>query len=777
MLVRPCVCVCLSLSSSPPPRPCVLIRTPYNKSAVNPDLRNPGVYWTQNGYCCFLQDCRGRFKSEGEFYKYTGEANDGYDTVEWIAMQVWCNESVVTDGPSYLCHVQTSMALLRPPHLRAMFCNKGGFFNAHTSGVRNGGSYEARQWVWALKNASRRNPIMKEALESTEKQFDAWLKRYPFRRGDSPLSIVPDYESYIFDQVENADYNTYWKQIGLNTEEHIDAFADIPALFFSGWYDIYCRSTIDFFTHLVHVKKGPILLIMGPWQHVGPEGHVAGEVDFGVNALVSGNLAPNMYSLSRRWFDRWVTPATSPEPKKMTPQEKLEMAIRAAEQQQQQQQHQQQQSPPPSTTSLYAPLNTHGPYTSLSRVSASHHPLTVDRNHTSLYLLPAALPKDRANEPIEPLPPAVRYFRMGGGDGHRTTQGCLFHGGVWMQAPTWPPPGTTYVNYFLERRALTTSSWMERKENGGGEKGQKQQQQQQQGEGEGEGEGESNNGSSGISGSSSSSNASSSSSSSPSPPFTPTDRISTWKPVPIPISLHTKLDHCVTYPYDPRNPCPTLGGNLFGHKNILLAGAFDQVERSNMFLCSPPYLPLASRRDVCVFRTSKLQERLDVTGMVLVILYISSTALDTDFTAKLIDEYPPSADYPHGFAMQITHGIRRCRYRNRRDRAELMAPGNIYQIVIELYPTSNLFAKGHRLRVDISSSNYPHFDLNMNTGDEFESQRVVVAENTVWYNGQFPSRIILPVQTKTLQAQHAAMEEAPSSVVETSSAHAASHST
>ena len=101
--------------------PCVLIRTPYNKAAENPDLRSPGIYWTQNGYACFLQDVRGRFKSEGEFYKYTGEAVDGYDTVEWLAVQSWCNGNICTDGPSYLCHVQTSMCLLRPPHLKACF--------------------------------------------------------------------------------------------------------------------------------------------------------------------------------------------------------------------------------------------------------------------------------------------------------------------------------------------------------------------------------------------------------------------------------------------------------------------------------------------------------------------------------------------------------------------------------------------------------------------------------------------------------------------------------
>ena len=226
------------------------------------------------------------------------------------------------------------MALLRPPHLKAMMCNKGGFWNAHTSGVRQGGAYEARQWVWGVKNASRKEPRMREALEHIEKTFDGWMRRYPFIRGSSPLSITPEYENYIFDQAEQSDYNDYWKQIGLNTEEYIDQFADIPALFLSGWYDIYARSTIDFFTHLQPRKKGPILLIMGPWQHVGAEGHVAGEVDFGVNALVSGNLAPNMFSLSRRWFDRWVDPASQPQPRRMTAQEKLALAIQVAEEQQ-----------------------------------------------------------------------------------------------------------------------------------------------------------------------------------------------------------------------------------------------------------------------------------------------------------------------------------------------------------------------------------------------------------------------------------------------------------
>jgi predicted acyl esterase len=564
-----------------------------------------------------------------------------------------------------------------------MMCNKGGFFNAHTSGVRQGGAYEARQWVWGVKNASRKDPRIKEALEHIEKNFDGWMRRYPFVRGSSPLSVVPEYEGYIFDQAEKADYGPYWQQIGLNTEEHLDEFADIPALFLSGWYDIYARSTIDFYTALSQRKKGPLLLIMGPWQHVGAEGHVAGEVDFGVNALVSGNLAPNMFSLSRRWFDRWVDPATSPAPRKMTPEEKLQMAIRAAEEQQGGEETEGKASgsltspahTPHTPTSLMVTTHPRGPYTSLSHMSASSPsahsvPLT---SGPSIYIPPSTIPRERPTH-TEPLPPPVRYFRMGGGDGHKTSQHNMFHGGVWMQAAGWPPAGTRAVRYVLGRRSLAEEGA------GGGEDktvratprgsvrgegavergkfgGKKEAWQRSEGEGE----------------------------EPHPPPFTAA--------FPPPGLLHV-LDHSTTFPFDPRNPCPTIGGNLFGFQNILMAGAYNQHERSDHFLCSPPYLPLSSRRDVIVFRTAPLQAKLDITGTPTVQLYVSTTAVDTDFTVKLIDEYPPSLDYPQGFAMQVTHGIQRLRYRESREKHVFAEPGKVYKLEVTMYPTSNLFSKG-----------------------------------------------------------------------------------
>ena len=98
-------------------------------------------------------------------------------------------------------------------------------------------------------------------------------------------------------------------------------------------------------------------------------------------------------------------------------------------------------------------------------------------------------------------------------------------------------------------------------------------------------------------------------------------------------------------------------------------------------------------------------------------LWASSSALDTDFTAKLIDVHPPSRDYPAGIDMNLEDGIIRARFRNSLEKAELMKPGEIYEFTIQLYPTSNLFKAGHRIRLDISSSNFPRFDLNPNTGE------------------------------------------------------------
>jgi hypothetical protein len=128
-------------------------------------------------------------------------------------------------------------------------------------------------------------------------------------------------------------------------------------------------------------------------------------------------------------------------------------------------------------------------------------------------------------------------------------------------------------------------------------------------------------------------------------------------------------------------------------------------------------------------------------------LWASSSAIDTDFTAKLVDVHPPSGDYPDGLAINITDSIIRARYRNGWEKPEMMTPGKEYEFVFELYPTSVVFRTGHRIRLDISSSNWPRFDVNHNTGGTLGSDNnYEIAQQTVYHDTNHPSRIILPLQ-------------------------------
>jgi putative CocE/NonD family hydrolase len=200
------------------------------------------------------------------------------------------------------------------------------------------------------------------------------------------------------------------------------------------------------------------------------------------------------------------------------------------------------------------------------------------------------------------------------------------------------------------------------------------------------------------------------------------------------------------YSYDPRQPVPTIGGTISSGAPVMEGGAYDQREEPRFFGSRPPYLPLASRPDVLVFQTAPLAEAVEVTGPIAVRLHVSSDCPDTDFTVKLIDVYPPSADYPQGFALNLTDGILRMRYRDSWEQPSLIEPREVYEAVIEPFPTSNLFAAGHRIRLDVSSSNFPHFDINPNTGGpEGIDQSVRVATNRVHVDAAHASHIILPV--------------------------------
>jgi putative CocE/NonD family hydrolase len=198
-----------------------------------------------------------------------------------------------------------------------------------------------------------------------------------------------------------------------------------------------------------------------------------------------------------------------------------------------------------------------------------------------------------------------------------------------------------------------------------------------------------------------------------------------------------------TYTFDPTDPVPTIGG---GVSSRLKDGGFNQREDPRFPPSKPPYLPLSARPDVVVFQTEPLTQDVEVIGPIKVVLYASTNRTDTDFTAKLVDVYPSSSDWPTGFDLNLTDAIVRGRYRATTDHEVLLHPGEVYEFTIEPFPTANVFKKGHRIRVDISSSNYPRFDVNPNTGEPLgKNRRMVTADNTVYHSPEHASYIVLPL--------------------------------
>jgi putative CocE/NonD family hydrolase len=186
-------------------------------------------------------------------------------------------------------------------------------------------------------------------------------------------------------------------------------------------------------------------------------------------------------------------------------------------------------------------------------------------------------------------------------------------------------------------------------------------------------------------------------------------------------------DRSDSYIYDPANPVPTVGGPLCCDGGHLPGGPLNQKE-------------VESRPDVLVYSTPPLEADQEVTGPVSLDLFASSSAVDTDFTAKLVDVWP------NGFVQNLTEGILRARYRESTSAAKPIVPGKIYEYKIDLWSTSNVFLKGHRIRLEVSSSNFPRFDRNLNTGKPASTNATFVkATNTVYHDAAHPSVLLLPV--------------------------------
>ena len=181
------------------------------------------------------------------------------------------------------------------------------------------------------------------------------------------------------------------------------------------------------------------------------------------------------------------------------------------------------------------------------------------------------------------------------------------------------------------------------------------------------------------------------------------------------------------FTYDPRDPVPTRGGAVCCNPRIFPWGPMDQR-------------PVEERRDVLVFTTRPLEQDLEVVGPVKAVLYVATSQRDTDFTAKLVDVFPD------GSARNLTDGILRLRYRNSLERPDPVRPGEVYAITVDAGLTSNEFLKGHRIRVEISSSNFPRFDRNPNTGAAIADEtRLLKANQTIYHDRQHPSRLVLMV--------------------------------
>ncbi|TDQ32564.1 CocE/NonD family hydrolase [Zeaxanthinibacter enoshimensis] len=183
-----------------------------------------------------------------------------------------------------------------------------------------------------------------------------------------------------------------------------------------------------------------------------------------------------------------------------------------------------------------------------------------------------------------------------------------------------------------------------------------------------------------------------------------------------------------SFTYDPLNPVTSYGGNVCCTGNAIQGGAFDQQE-------------METREDILVYTSEPLSEGMEVSGFIESTLYVSSDAKDTDFTIKLIDVYPD------GRAYNLDETIQRARYREGYDKEVFMEEGKVYELRLPDMATSNYFEKGHRIRIEVSSSNFPRFARNLNTGgDNFDESEGVTAHNKVHHSRKYASRIVLPIK-------------------------------
>ena len=280
--------------------PVLLHRTPYDKTSRG--LVDQARWFATHGYVVVLQDTRGLYASEGTFSKYHEfDAPDGYDTIEWITGLDYAQPSVGMWGTSYGAHTQADAAKLNPPGLGTLVLTMGGLSDAWTHKVRNHGALELGQqlgWAHLQLAAVADDPEIRLRLQ--EEPPSDWFPDTPFRKGENPLSVAPNFEDYYLTMQNHGDYDDYYRGIGRNWAEYYDQTSDVPMLHVGGWYDSYAPGTIQSFMELSRLKSSPMMLLMGPWTHGGNSRSTAGDIEFGAEAAIEDFSR----EFHLRWFDR-----------------------------------------------------------------------------------------------------------------------------------------------------------------------------------------------------------------------------------------------------------------------------------------------------------------------------------------------------------------------------------------------------------------------------------------------------------------------------------------
>jgi len=546
------------------PIPAIVSRLPYNKDDLLMMDAHPFIM-AEHGYAMVFQDTRGRYRSDGEFYPFVAEGLDGYDTVEWAAVQPWCNGDVGLIGASYIGATLWMAAAFQPPHLRAAFSmfTSSEYYEGWTY---QGGAFQLGfTLLWTLAHLAWETADRWSAdglidadaperlLMASNRLVDELYKHMPL--SDLPVLRDSGTAPYYFDWIEHDTRDEYWARTAVN-EDYSRIM--VPVTHVGGWYDIFLLGTLENFTRLrqeagSEAARAGQRLLVGPWGHANQSGTFP-ELRFGPMAsLVQAGVLDRQV----QFFDR-----------------------------------------------------------TLKGISAA-----TDEE------------------------PPVRIFVMGEDR--------------WRDEDAWPLERTAYECWYLHSDGAANTQ--------GG-------------------------------------------------------TLSPFGPGAEPSDV---------YLYNPRDPCPTLGGPVFlpGIEAGADAGPKDQQ-------------PTEERADVLTYTSLPLERPIEVTGPLRMNLWAATSAPDTDFVARLCDVYPD------GRSMILAEGVIRARFRRGYETATPVEPGDIMAFEIDLVATSNVFLPGHAIRIDITSSSWPRFDANPNTGHRLGSDGpgdVRVALQTIAHSGRYPSHIVLPV--------------------------------